>query len=72
MSSRTDLSAIVFGGSGTGYGAYRQYIHVSDTDGMHATTLRQIYDGDGTASDLWLSTGAVKVATSFLVGAGGV
>jgi len=40
--------------------SYVQLLHVSDTGGM-TSTITQIYDGDGTASSLYLGTVSAKV-----------
>ncbi len=63
MAARADLSAIIVGGTGTGRGGYRQLLHVGD-DGGVSGSLVTVYDGDGTATDLQLSSGAVNVLTS--------
>lgn len=58
MASRTSLTGVAVSDG------YDQLLHVSDSDGLHATTLRQIYDGDGTASCLYLATETAK----FIIG----
>lgn len=55
MAARTSLTGVAVSDG------YDQLLHVSDSDGMHATTLRQIYDGDGTASALYLAGERVKI-----------
>ena len=42
---------------------YTQLLHVGDSDGIHATTNRIVYDGDGTASALVISTANVGAAS---------
>lgn len=54
MASRTSLTGVAVSDG------YPQLIHVSDSTGLHATTVRQLYDGDGTASCLYLATEAAK------------
>ena len=54
MASRTSMTGVAVSSG------YPQLLHVSDTGGLHATTLRQIYDGDGTASALYLATETAK------------
>lgn len=54
MAERTSLTGVAVSDG------YDQLLHVSNSDGLHATTLRQIYDGDGTASCLYLATEAAK------------
>jgi len=46
---------------------YVQLFHTGETGGLD-TTLRIMYDGDGTASDLYVATNKVKVGTSFQIG----
>ncbi len=55
MASRTSLTGVAVSDG------YDQLLHVSDSDGLHATTLRQIYDGDGTASALFLAGETVEI-----------
>lgn len=65
MSTRVDLSNLSVADG------FRQLIHVGDSDGIHATADRQIYDGDGTATDLELSGNSVNVKTQLkLAGTG--
>ena len=66
MAQRTDLSAI------TVAEGYRQLIHVGDSDGVHATTNRILYDGDGTATDLELSGNSVNIKTRLKLNGSGV
>ncbi len=54
MSSQTSLTGVAVSSG------YVSLLHVSDTGGLHATTARQIYDGDGTASCLFLATEVAK------------
>src|SRR5210317_263052 len=46
---------------------YVQLIHTGETGGISGT-LRTLYDGDGTASDLQIATNAVKIATELFIG----
>ena len=46
---------------------YVQLFHTGETGGLD-TTLRLMYDGDGTASDLYVATNKVKIGTSFQIG----
>ena len=46
---------------------YVQLFHTGETGGLD-TTLRIMYDGDGTASDLYVATNKVKVGTAFQIG----
>ena len=62
MASRTDLSDL------TVANGFRQLIHVGDDNGIDSTTTRQIYDGDGTATDLELSGNSVNVRTNLKLG----
>ena len=66
MAQRTDLSAIAVADG------YKQLIHVGDSDGVHATTNRIIYDGDGTATDLELSGNSINVKTQLKISGSGV
>ena len=42
---------------------YVQLLHVADGDGIQATTNRTVYDGDGTATALEISTANVGAAS---------
>ncbi len=53
MAANTDLTNTAIS---TGY---TQLLHVGDSDGIHATTNRAVYDGDGTLSALVISTANV-------------
>tara|TARA_R100000329_G_scaffold111616_1_gene91674 strand:- start:1254 stop:6314 length:5061 start_codon:yes stop_codon:yes gene_type:complete len=48
---------------------YTQLFHTGETGGL-TSTLQQVFDGDGTGSDLYLATNKVKIGTagSFLIG----
>lgn len=46
---------------------YVQLIHIGETGGIDGT-LRTIYDGDGTASDLQIASNAVKISTQLYIG----
>ena len=46
---------------------YVQLIHTGETGGIDGT-LRTLYDGDGTASDLQIASNAVKVSTTLYIG----
>ena len=46
---------------------YVQLIHTGETGGIDGT-LRALYDGDGTASDLLIASNAVKVSTQLYIG----
>ena len=46
---------------------YVQLIHIGETGGIDGT-LRTIYDGDGTASDLQIASNAVKISTTLYIG----
>ena len=61
MSSNTNL-----GNTPVNQG-YVQLFHTGETGGVD-TTLRIVYDGDGTASDLYIATNKVKIGTSFQIG----
>ena len=61
MSSNTNL-----GNTPVNQG-YVQLFHTGETGGVD-TTLRIMYDGDGTASDLYVATNKVKIGTSFQIG----
>ena len=66
MASRTDLSAISINEG------YKQLIHVGDSTGVHATTNRPLYDGDGTATDLELSGNSINVKTQLKISGSGI
>lgn len=66
MSQRTDLSNIQIADG------FKQLIHVGDSDGIHATSGRQIYDGDGTATDLELAGNSVNVKTQLKIAGSGI
>ena len=51
---------------------YTQILHVGDTDGVHATTNRAVYDGDGTASALEISAANVGAKSGATLLQGGV
>jgi len=63
MSSNTNL-----GNTPVSQG-YTQLFHTGETGGL-TSTLQQVFDGDGTGSDLYLATNKVKIGTAgnFLVG----
>ena len=63
MSSNTNL-----GNTPVSQG-YTQLFHTGETGGL-TSTLQQVFDGDGTGSDLYLATNKVKIGTagSFLIG----
>ena len=61
MSSNTNL-----GNTPVNQG-YTQLIHTGETGGIDGT-LRALYDGDGTASDLQIASNAVKVSTTLYIG----
>ena len=46
---------------------YVQLIHTGETGGIDGT-LRTLYDGDGTASDLQIASNAVKISTQLYIG----
>ena len=48
---------------------YTQLFHTGETGGL-TSTLQQVFDGDGTGSDLYLATNKVKIGTAgnFLIG----
>ena len=46
---------------------YVQLFHTGETGGVD-TTLRQMFDGDGTASDLYIASNAVKIGTTLYIG----
>jgi hypothetical protein len=46
---------------------YVQLIHTGETGGIDGT-LRTLYDGDGTASDLQIASNKVKVSTELYIG----
>lgn len=46
---------------------YVQLIHTGETGGVDGT-LRTLYDGDGTASDLQIASNKVKVSTTLYIG----
>jgi hypothetical protein len=46
---------------------YVQLIHTGETGGIDGT-LRVLYDGDGTASDLQIASNKVKIATELFIG----
>jgi len=62
MSANTSLTGDVVKQS------YQQLLHVSDTDGIHATTRRLVYDGDGTATCLSISTASADIDGDFIAG----
>ena len=66
MASRTDLSNLSVANG------YKQLIHVGDSDGIHSSTVRGIYDGDGTATDLELSGNSVNVKTQLKISGSGI
>ena len=66
MASRTDLSNLSVAQG------YKQIMIVGDSDGIHASTVRRVYDGDGTASDLELSGNAVNVKTQLKIAGSGI
>ena len=51
---------------------YVQLLHVGDDSGIHATTNRTVYDGDGTATALSISTANVGAASGKTLLQGGV
>jgi hypothetical protein len=57
MAANTDLTNTAIS---TGY---TQLLHVGDSDGIHATTNRAVYDGNGTLSALVISTANVGAAS---------
>ena len=63
MSSNTNL-----GNTPVSQG-YTQLFHTGETGGL-TSTLQQVFDGDGTGSDLYLATNKVKIGTAgnFLIG----
>ncbi len=61
MSSNTDL-----GNTPVNQG-YVQLIHTGETGGIDGT-LRTLYDGDGTASDLQIASNKVKISTELYIG----
>ena len=63
MSSNTNL-----GNTPVSQG-YTQLYHTGETGGL-TSTLQQVFDGDGTGSDLYLATNKVKIGTAgnFLIG----
>ena len=61
MSSNTNL-----GNTAVNQG-YVQLIHTGETGGLD-TTLRTLYDGDGTAADLQIASDKVKVSTELFIG----
>ena len=46
---------------------YVQLIHMGETGGIDGT-LRALYDGDGTASDLLIASDKVKISTELYIG----
>ena len=46
---------------------YVQLIHTGETGGIDGT-LRTLYDGDGTASDLQIASNKVKISTELFIG----
>jgi hypothetical protein len=62
MATRTDLSNTQIADG------YKQLLHVGDSAGVHASTGRGIYDGDGTATDLEIATNHVNVKTKLKIG----
>lgn len=46
---------------------YVQLIHTGETGGIDGT-LRTLYDGDGTASDLQIASNKVKISTELYIG----
>ena len=46
---------------------YVQLIHTGETGGIDGT-LRTLYDGDGTASDLQIASNKVKISTQLYIG----
>jgi len=66
MSTRTDLTTIAVAEG------YKQLIHVGDSTGVHATTNRGLYDGDGTATDLELSGNSINVKTQLKISGSGI
>jgi len=66
MSTRTDLSNLSVADG------FKQIIIVGDSDGIHATAERGVYDGDGTASDLELSGNSVNVKTQLKIAGSGI
>ena len=65
MASRTDLSNISVAEG------YKQLIHVGDSTGI-ASGNRTLYDGDGTATDLELSTSSVNIKTQLKIAGSGI
>ena len=61
MSSNTNL-----GNTPVNQG-YVQLIHTGETGGIDGT-LRTLYDGDGTASDLQIASNKVKISTELFIG----
>ena len=66
MATRTDLTTVKVGDG------YKQLIHVGDSDGVHATTDRILYDGNGTATDLELSGNSINVKTNLKISGSGL
>lgn len=66
MASRTSISDVPIA---TGH---KQLIIVGDDEGVHGSTLRTLYDGDGTATDLEVCGNAVNVKTQLQIGSSGI
>ena len=66
MATRTDLSNL------TVADGYKQLIHVGDSEGIDNTALRNLYDGDGTATDLEVSANAVNIKTQLKLAGSGI
>lgn len=66
MAQRTDLSNVAIADG------FKQLIHIGDTDGVHSSTARALYDGDGTATDLELSGNSVNVKTQLKIAGSGI
>ena len=62
MSSNTNI-----GNTAVNQG-FVQLIHTGETGGID-TTLRTLFDGDGTASDLQIASNKVKISTELFIGA---
>jgi len=66
MASRTSISDVSIAQG------HKQLIIVGDDEGVHGSTLRTLYDGDGTATNLEVSGNAVNVKTELRIGSSGI
>ena len=66
MASRTDLSNVSIADG------FKQLIHVGDSDGIHSSTGRTLYDGDGTATDLEVSQNSINIKTQLKIAGSGI